>query len=136
MTENKSDAMAALDEAIALFENMGAFAAAISTEELPVGQSKVSMWKTRNSVPADYVPAIYRETLRLGKPIDCDRLAPQVDWSSVRESEQPAQEVAAPTLGAERRHQANLPMQGTMSGQDVAAPLRAPEAEQAEAKVA
>ncbi len=77
--------MLALDEAIAACNGVGALATAISTDELPVGQSKVSMWRTRGRIPSEYVPAIYRETLRRGKPVLPERLAPQVDWAVLRE---------------------------------------------------
>jgi DNA-binding transcriptional regulator YdaS (Cro superfamily) len=82
--------MLALAEAIAACGGVGAFASAISTDELPVGQSKVSMWRTRGKVPPEYVPAIYRETLRRSAPVEPERLAPQVDWAVLREQASPA----------------------------------------------
>jgi DNA-binding transcriptional regulator YdaS (Cro superfamily) len=78
--------MQALDEAIKVCGGtVAAFASAISTEELPVSQSKVSMWRSRGSVPAEYVPAIYRETKRRGAAVEPERLKPRVDWDVLRE---------------------------------------------------
>lgn len=77
--------MEALDEAISVCGGVGAFAAAISTMELPVGQSKVSMWRNRGKVPPEYAPAIYRETMSRGKPVACERIAPKVDWAVFRD---------------------------------------------------
>lgn len=85
--------MAALDEAIGVCGNtVAAFAAAISTDQLPVQPNKVSMWKARRSVPAEYVPAIFRETKRRGRPVACDRFQPGVDWDSLREQSEPIAE--------------------------------------------
>lgn len=86
--------MQALDEAIDACGGVGALATAISTEDLPVGQSKVSMWRARGKVPPEYVPAIYRETLRRGKPVACERLAPKVDWAVLREQSAPVERAA------------------------------------------
>jgi DNA-binding transcriptional regulator YdaS (Cro superfamily) len=84
MDESRDEAMAALDEAIDVCgKTLAAFAAAISTPELPVGQSKVSMWRNRKSVPAEYVPAIYRETAKRGRPVACERLQPRIDWQAL-----------------------------------------------------
>lgn len=80
-----SVAMAALDEAIEVCGGtLAAFAEAISTEDLQVSASKVGMWRVRQSVPAEYAPAIYRETKKRGKPIECERFAPHVAWDAVR----------------------------------------------------
>lgn len=91
MTNPESEQMAALDEAIQACGGVGAFASAISTEGLPVSQSKVSMWKSRGSVPPEYAPAIYRETLKRGVPVACERIAPRVDWDVLREQVAPAE---------------------------------------------
>lgn len=78
------DPMAALDAAIAAMGTdgkpgtMAALAKAIGSG---VGQSHVSMWKTRKSVPAKYAPAIERAT---GRRVLCEDLCPDVDWSVVR----------------------------------------------------
>jgi DNA-binding transcriptional regulator YdaS (Cro superfamily) len=85
MTDTEDSPMVALSEAIDICGGVGAFASAINTDELPVGQSKVSMWRSRGKVPPEYVPAIYRETLRRGRAIAPARLAPQVDWAVLRE---------------------------------------------------
>lgn len=83
--------MQALDEAIGVCGNtVAAFASAISTDQLPVQPNKVSMWKARRSVPAEYVPAIYRETHRRGQPVACERFQPDVDWESLRLQAEPA----------------------------------------------
>lgn len=85
MLDPASTAMAALEEAIQVCGGtVAAFASAINTESLPVSQSKVSMWKTRKSVPAEYVPAIFRETQRRGRAVSCERLKPHVDWDVLR----------------------------------------------------
>jgi DNA-binding transcriptional regulator YdaS (Cro superfamily) len=86
MTDAQSEAMRALDEAIQVCgKTVAAFALAISTAELPVSQGKVSMWRSRKSVPAEYVPAIYRETKRRGTPVACERFQPCVDWAVLRD---------------------------------------------------
>lgn len=93
--------MRALDEAIqACGGTVAAFASAISTPELPVSQSKVSMWRTRRSVPAEYVPAIFRETNRRGTPVACERFQPRVDWDVLRLQSAPAAEEGAPQAQA------------------------------------
>lgn len=75
----------ALERAIAICGGPAAFALAITSEALPVGQSKVSMWKNRGrGAPAEFAPAIFRETSRRGRPVTCEELAPRVDWSVLR----------------------------------------------------
>lgn len=95
MNDPQETAMQALDEAIGVCgATVAAFASAISTEQLPVQPNKVSMWKARRSVPAEYVPAIYRETKRRGQPVACERFQPNVDWESLLHVSGPAQQAA------------------------------------------
>jgi DNA-binding transcriptional regulator YdaS (Cro superfamily) len=70
-----------LREAIQAANGQTALAALISTEILPVGQSHVSMWLARGNVPAEYCPAIERET-----GVRCEDLNPKVDWAFLRDS--------------------------------------------------
>lgn len=87
MADAQAEAMAALDEAIAICGDgsVSAFASAISTPELPVKPNKVFMWRSRRSVPAEYLPAIFRETNRRGHPVPPDRFNPRADWAALRE---------------------------------------------------
>jgi DNA-binding transcriptional regulator YdaS (Cro superfamily) len=106
MTDAVTEAMAALDEAIQVCGNtLEAFASAISTPELPVSQSKVSMWRSRKSVPAEYVPAIFRETKKRGKPIAPERFRPNIDWAVLREQAcpDPANDAERSAACGERR---------------------------------
>ncbi len=90
MPEDQSDPMTALDEAIEICGGtVAAFASAIDTPDLPVQPNKVSMWKSRKSVPAEYVPAIFRETKRRGRAIPCERFNPRVDWDVLRDQAAP-----------------------------------------------
>lgn len=43
-----------------------------------------------NRVPAEYCPAIERETRARGEPIVCERLRPDVPWEVLREQTQEA----------------------------------------------
>jgi DNA-binding transcriptional regulator YdaS (Cro superfamily) len=74
--------MAALDEAIDLFDGVGAFAKAIGRS-----QSVVSNWRARRSVPADTCPDIERATRARGRVIRCERLRPGVAWEVLRGTE-------------------------------------------------
>lgn len=86
MTDAADAPMRALDEAIEICGGtVVAFAAAISTAELPVSQNKVCMWRARRSVPSNYCPAIERETAKRGRPVLCERFQPRVDWCVLRE---------------------------------------------------
>ena len=95
MSNSDQAQMDALSEAIETCNGVVAFASAISTEELPVGQSKVSMWKVRRRVPPEYAPAIFRATLARGKPVACERICPQVDWEALRLMAAPEERAAA-----------------------------------------
>jgi DNA-binding transcriptional regulator YdaS (Cro superfamily) len=77
----KPDNMVALDEAIEKVGGVGVLAQRIGAR----AQSVVSMWRARGSVPAEYCPAIERET-----GIPCERLNPKVDWATVRQNPDPA----------------------------------------------
>lgn len=80
------DAMKALDEAIKICgDTVAAFASAISTADLPVQPNKVSMWRSRRSVPAEYLPAIFRETNRRGSPVPPERFNSRIDWEALRQ---------------------------------------------------
>lgn len=70
-----ADDMAALEEAFLVAGGVGALAARIG-----VSASLPSMWRKRESVPAEHCPAIERET-----GVKCERLNPRVDWSVLRE---------------------------------------------------
>lgn len=77
----------ALNRAIAAFDSVAAFA-----EALPAATSSPHMWRSRGNVPAEYCPAIERETRRLanerGDPslmVACEALRPDVDWSALRD---------------------------------------------------
>lgn len=54
----------------------------------------VQSW-LRNRVPAEYCPAIERETRALGEPVLCEELRPDVQWSVLREQAAPHPEPAA-----------------------------------------
>jgi DNA-binding transcriptional regulator YdaS (Cro superfamily) len=69
----------ALKEAIEIAGGQTALAALISTQMLPVSQSSVRNWLDRESVPADYCPAIERHTGVL-----CELLRPNADWAYLR----------------------------------------------------
>lgn len=87
-TEEQPDTpMRALEEAIGKCASVSAFA-----QRIGVGQSTVSMWKSRGRVAAEYVPAIYRET-----GVDPKRLRPDIPWEVLRE------QADAPWDGTERR---------------------------------
>lgn len=71
--------MQALDEAIQKAHGVGALATLIGLEY----GSTVSNWKIRRRVPAEYCPAIERET-----GVRCERLRPDVDWAFLRQQVQ------------------------------------------------
>lgn len=71
--------MTPLDRAIDAMDGVTALASAIG-----VGQSTVSMWRTRGRVPAEHCPAIERATTKAGFPVPCEELRPDVDWSVLR----------------------------------------------------
>lgn len=73
-SEPRSEPMKALDDAIKVAGGVGALAARIN-----VPASAPSMWKKRESVPAEHCPAIERET-----GIPCERLRPGVAWDVLR----------------------------------------------------
>ncbi|RZA12693.1 MAG: Cro/Cl family transcriptional regulator [Proteobacteria bacterium] len=66
--------MEALDEAISIAGGVGALASRIG-----VPKSAPSMWRARKSVPAEYCPAIERET-----GVRCERLRAGVAWDVLR----------------------------------------------------
>lgn len=68
------DSMTALQEAIDKAGGVGVLAGKIG-----VAASVVSMWKKRESVPAEYCPAIERET-----GVRCERLRAGVAWDVLR----------------------------------------------------
>jgi DNA-binding transcriptional regulator YdaS (Cro superfamily) len=68
------DCIKALDEAITIAGGLGALARRIG-----VAPSAPSMWKKRQSIPAEYCPAIERET-----GVVCERLRPGVPWDVLR----------------------------------------------------
>lgn len=73
--EPQSEQMKALNEAIATCDN----SVTLFAERIGVGQSTVSMWRTRGRIAADNCPAIERET---GVP--CERLRPDIPWEVLR----------------------------------------------------
>jgi DNA-binding transcriptional regulator YdaS (Cro superfamily) len=81
-TSRYPNPMAALDAAVAIAGSMAALGSAAG-----VGQSHVSMWKRRESVPAKYAPAIERAT---GGRVRCEDLCPDVDWGVLRNPLTPA----------------------------------------------
>lgn len=50
-----------------------------------VSDNAPSMWKVRGNVPAEYCPAIERET-----GVKCEELRPDVPWSVLRTKAKPA----------------------------------------------
>ena len=76
--------IAALNEAIGLFPSVVAFASAIG-----VAESAPHMWRQRKRVPADYCPAILRESAARGHPVTCERLRPDIPWGVLREQVSP-----------------------------------------------
>lgn len=68
------ECMLALDEAINIAGGVGVLAGRIG-----VAPSAPSMWRKRQSVPAEYCPAIERET-----GVRCERLRPRVAWDVLR----------------------------------------------------
>lgn len=72
--DTPEDNMTALDEAIDIAGGVGALASRIG-----VAASAPSMWRKRKSVPAEYCPAIERET-----GIPCERLRAGVAWDVLR----------------------------------------------------
>jgi len=71
--------MAALDDAI-----KAAGTAKSLAERINVSGSAVGMWKLRKSVPAEFCPAIERET-----GVSCERLRPDVPWDVLRMQSEP-----------------------------------------------
>jgi DNA-binding transcriptional regulator YdaS (Cro superfamily) len=59
----------------------------VLASRIGVAASAPSMWKKRQSVPAEYCPAIERET-----GIRCERLRAGVPWDVLRMQSQPAVE--------------------------------------------
>ena len=77
--KHKAGIEAALREAVEKAGGQSALADLISTPGLPVRQSNVSMWLTRQAVSAEYCPAIERAT-----GVRCERLNPFADWAYLR----------------------------------------------------
>ena len=94
-TDDPQDSpMKALDEAIGKCPSLTSFAERIGAR----AQSTVSMWKARRRIPAEYCPAIERET-----GVRCERLRPDIPWDVLRER---AGDCSGhePWDGVERRH--------------------------------
>lgn len=70
----ESESMQALDEAIRVAGGVGQLA-----QRVGAAASAPSMWKKRKSVPAEYCPAIERET-----GVRCERLRAGVAWDVLR----------------------------------------------------
>lgn len=70
-----SEAMMALDEAIRIAGGVGQLADRIGAPS----RNSPSNWKARRSVPAEYCPAIERET-----GVRCERFCPNVAWDVLR----------------------------------------------------
>jgi len=85
----KAGILEALAEAVEASGSEVALAAGIG-----VASSLPAMWKQRKSVPARYCPRIERFTRSLGKPVVCERLAPDVEWDVLRMQTAPADEAA------------------------------------------
>jgi DNA-binding transcriptional regulator YdaS (Cro superfamily) len=79
----------ALNEAIEVIGGVSALASAITSNDLPVKPTTVSMWRARGRMPPEYAPPIERETRRRGRPVTCERLAPAVAWAVLREQVAP-----------------------------------------------
>jgi DNA-binding transcriptional regulator YdaS (Cro superfamily) len=80
----KAGILEALKDAIRAAGSEAALASGIN-----VSSSLPGMWKQRRSVPARYCPAIERFTTSLGKPVPCERLAPNVEWDVLRMQVEP-----------------------------------------------
>lgn len=74
MTEPNDTPMQALDDAVARVGGVKNLA-----DRVGVAQPTVSMWKARRRVPAEYCPAIERET-----GVQCELLRPDVPWDVLR----------------------------------------------------
>ncbi len=72
--DSPDGSMDALEEAIAVAGGVGALALKIG-----VAASAPSMWRKRQSVPAEYCPSIERAT-----GVRCERLRPAVPWDVLR----------------------------------------------------
>lgn len=70
-----TDEMRALDEAVEKAGGPSALAAKIGCKST----STPINWRTRGYVPAEWCPAIERET-----GVRCERLCPSVDWAVLR----------------------------------------------------
>jgi len=68
--------MKALEQAADVVGGLSALASLVGAS-----QSAPSMWKKRGNVPAEYCPAIERETAKRGKRVLCESIRPDVDWS-------------------------------------------------------
>lgn len=83
--ETLEDSIKALDEAVQIAGGVGVLASKVGA-----AASAPSMWRKRQSIPAEYCPAIERET-----GVKCERLRPNVAWDVLRmqagvESPEPA----------------------------------------------
>ncbi|WP_208507923.1 YdaS family helix-turn-helix protein [Variovorax paradoxus] len=76
--------MLALDEAIRIAGGVGALAGRVGAST-----NAPSMWRKRRSVPAEYCPAIERET-----GVRCERLRSGVAWDVLRMQAAPCIETA------------------------------------------
>lgn len=75
---------AGLDALRQAIEILGGGAAAARSLQVPGGARQTVYQWTRARVPAEYCPAIERETRRAGRPILCEQLRPDVDWGVLR----------------------------------------------------
>lgn len=50
----------------------------------PGGKYQTIQSWLKSQVPSDYCPAVERETVAVGKPVRCEDLRPDVDWSVLR----------------------------------------------------
>ena len=57
-------------------------------------RQNVEHWIAAKAVPAKHCPSIERETVKRGKPVRCEDLNPDVDWSVLRGSKPKARKAA------------------------------------------
>lgn len=87
--------MEAIQRAIQVFGSQAAMASVLG-----VKQPTISEWlRGERPIPAERCPQIERETRRLGQPILCEELRPDVAWDVLRTQGVPdAAEVDAPAI--------------------------------------
>jgi DNA-binding transcriptional regulator YdaS (Cro superfamily) len=89
-TESQSPQMAALAAAVKATKGAIHLAARVG-----VSQNVPAMWKSRKKVPAEYCPAIERET-----GVRCEDLRPDVAWHVLRGTAAPAGEAEQTAIPA------------------------------------